>query len=146
MTTIEDILRLTGMAPPQPQALRALRSTTKENPMSHLMEQLLVASGHEPIVDDEVTTGGTPEPAYVFAPEPPLVAPPAPASPEVNLTPLMAEPCFDIASEFLARIQQSNGLDFVDTTTLEDIVDGLLLEITARGLVVSYPGLGHEQR
>lgn len=117
MTTIEDILRLSGMAPPP-----------KENDMSLLMEQLLVASGHEPIID---------------APEPALVTSAAVTSQDVNLTPLMAEPCFDIAVEFKARIQQSNGLDMVDTHTLEAIVDGLLLELCLRGIVVSYPVLGH---
>lgn len=128
MTTIEDILRLSGMAPTTPRVtLTDGKAITfapqpKENDMSLLMEQLLVASGHEPVEDP-----------YEFAPEPALV----------NLTPLMTEPCFDIAAEFKARIQQSNGLDMVDTHTLEAIVDGLLLELCLRGIVVSSPVLGH---
>ena len=133
MTTIEDILRLSGMAPTTPRVtLTDGKAITfapqpKENDMSLLMEQLLVASGHEPIID-----------------EPALVTGAVVTSQDVNLTPLMAEPCFDIAAEFKARIQQSNGLDMVDTHTLEAIVDGLLLELCLRGIVVSYPVLSHD--
>ena len=86
--------------------------------MSHLLDELLAASGQTAFAD-EVTTS---QPAQTQNP----------ATDEVNLTPFMHIPCADICVELKARIEQTTGLELVDTRTLEDIVDGLLLELYTR--------------
>lgn len=51
---------------------------------------------------------------------------------QANLTEFMHVPACDLATELLARIEHSNGLDMVDTSTIESLVDGLLLELFIR--------------
>ena len=89
--------------------------------MSHLLDELLAASGQTAFAD-EVTEASTGQPLRTQNP----------AIDEVNLTPFMHIPCADICVELKARIEQTTGLELVDTRTLEDIVDGLLLELYTR--------------
>lgn len=63
----------------------------------------------------------------------PLVSPqyPTPAK-EVNLTPFMHATCADIALELLARVEQTSGLEMVDTHTLMELMHGLQTELCLR--------------
>ena len=100
--------------------------------MSHLLDELLAASGQTAFAD-EVTEATTQRPGgHQRSTTGQPLRTQNPAIDEVNLTPFMHIPCADICVELKARIEQTNGLEMVDAGTLEDIVDGLLLELYTR--------------
>jgi hypothetical protein len=68
----------------------------------------------------------------------PSTGQPSLAQHSINLTEFMHVPCSDLAVEFKARVEHTNGLDMVDTATLEDIRDALNLELFIRRHGESY--------
>ena len=88
--------------------------------MSHLLDELLAASGQTAFADEVTTQRPVGHQRSTTG------------QPDINLTPFMHIPCADICVELKARIEQTTGLELVDTRTLEDIVDGLLLELYTR--------------